>query len=402
MQELAFAFLLTLLGGEEPLELGMGQLPDGRAVVVALTAGPENTTVLHSFIQTEPGNFTASGFQHVVLDSGSIFGISPQLVSVAGYLYMAAVCNFNACMYRLPIASLIWQGAHLLTNTNNIHSASIALISFTLGTLALTMQTSANELVFYQMYANVAILTALSLLPLYAAISNVASPFNGGQIAKSAFDPETGNSCHIYRERSVDLLGNLVATCFIASVVSTVILQTMTNSPGFVPHIETRALFYAGAFYFMYFLAGGDVRLAKLQNPSLAVQIITLGTVALAAGFPGMALAVGYLADNPYLFAFWPGNAVQITLATLAVTVLQNFPITNVGPIAALFLLALTTFSLFIVGSGSIVGTVLTDAPVAPVAVPLLGGPWTIVLVVMLAMIAVMIVRRRRRRAHES
>ncbi len=395
MQELAFAFLFTLFGGEEPLELGMGQLPDGRAVVVALTADPQGGTILHSFIQTEPGNFTASGFQHQVLDSGQIFSISPQLVSVAGYLYLAAVCNLNACMYRLPIATLLWQGAHLLTNSGAIRSASIALIAGT--TLALTMQTGLDELVFWQANANVATLALLAFTTLYATINNVASPFDGGQIAKSAFDPATGDSCHIYRQRNTTLLGNLVATCFVLGVSNTVILQTLSTAPGFVNSIETRALFYAGAFYFMYYLANSNVRLAKLQNPFSAAQIVTLGTVALAAGFPGMALAIGNLAGNPYLFAFWPGNAVQIALGTLAVTVLQNFPLTAVGPIAALALLTLATLSLFIVGPGSIVGTVLTDAPLSPVGVPLLGGPWSIALVVLLAVAALMVMRRRRR-----
>lgn len=389
MEALIFSFLFTFFA-DDPLELGMGQLPDGRAVVVALTANPGGGTQLHSFIQTTAGDFSATAFQHQVVDTGQIFSISPQLIAVAGYLYMAAVCNYNACMYRLPVATQTWEGAQVLTTSNNIASASIALLGGTI--LALTMQNQLNELIFRQANANVALLSALLFTTLYPTLTNVANPFIGGHIAKSAFDTGSNESCHIYRQMSGVLVGNLVATCFVGAVATTVLLEALTNAQGFVNSIETRALFYAGAFYFMYFLANGNVRLAKLSNPFLTAQIVTLGAVALASGFPGMALALGVLGGNPYLFAYWPGHAVQIALATLVVTALQQFPLAKVGPMAALALLA-ASLTVFIAGTGSIAGTVMTQATVQPI--PLFGGPWTIALAVLLAVAAIALWRRR-------
>lgn len=247
---LVFSFLFTLFG-EDPLEIGVGQLPDGRVVIMALTANPGGGTQLHSFIQQQAGNFQASNFQHNHIDTGQIFGISPELIAVSGYLYMAAVCNSNACMYRLPFNTLAWQGAQNLTTSNNITAASIALISGTI--LALTMQNQLNELLFLSGDANVAALNLLVFATLYATIANVASPFIGGHIARTVFDDTGNESCSIYRQMNGALIGNLVATCFVAGVlINTILFQALSNAQGFVNSIETRALFAAGAFYFMY------------------------------------------------------------------------------------------------------------------------------------------------------
>lgn len=95
-----------------------------------------------------------------------------------------------------------------------------------------------------------------------------------------------------------------------------------------------------------------------------------------------MALAFAVIAGDPFLFAYWPGHAVQITLATLVVQALNGFPLNKTGPIAALLLVSLA-FTVAIFGTGSVAGTLMTEQAAA---VPLLGGPWTLALGLLLAL----------------
>lgn len=379
MEAFAFTLLFTLFG-KDPLELSTGYLPDGRIVVVALTAGPANTTELHSFIQKQPGgNLDASNFTHSQIGSGSIFSISPNLVQASGYLYMAAVCNFAACMYRLPVGSQTWQHngnvAAGALGSVPVHAVSLALLG---ATLAMTVHTP-NSLYFMQ--GNPALAMAALSFTILNSITNVASPFDGGTKASAAVDSATNDRCLIYRQLiSATVIGNLVAHCFAGSgsTANIITLAALTSAIGFVNSIETRALHHAGKFYFMYFLAAGTAQLATITDPltAAAATITQLGVINLALGFPSMALVLGPNADS--LYAFWPGNAVALTLATLAVQRLSGFPLQKVGPIAAVLLasLALTTVAIF--GTGSVAGTIMAPASAAGATAPVpvfgLGG----------------------------
>jgi hypothetical protein len=376
MEAFVFTVLFTLLG-KDPLELSTGYLPDGRIVVVALTAGPNNTTELHSLIQKQAGeNLDASNFTHSQIGAGSIFSISPNLVQAAGYLYMAAVCDFAACIYRLPVNASSWESnsnvAGSALGATPVHSVSLALLG---ATLAMTLHTP-NTLYFMQ--ANPALAIAALNFAVLNTIANVASPFDGGNKASAAINPASGERCLIYRQLvSAVVIGNLVAHCFAGSgsTANIITLAALTSAVGFVNSIETRALYNAGKFYFMYFLAAGTVQLATITDPLTATvaAITQLGLINLALGFPSMALVLGPGAET--LYAYWPGNAVAIALATLAVQRLGGFPLQKVGPIAAVLLLTAVVTTVAIFGTGSVAGTIMAPVaeavPAAPV--PFLG-----------------------------
>jgi len=383
-QGIIFSILITLFGGE-PLEISTGKLPDGRVVIVALTEGPPNQ--LHALVQIQPGNnLSAANFTHTQIDAGNIFSISPQLVSASGYLYMAAVCDLAACMYRLDETSPgAWQKnadvASAALSGTQVHGVTLNRLG---ALLALTLHTP-NSLYFMQGDPALA-LAALSFTVLNT-ITNVASPFDGGTKASTAIDPLTNDYCTVYRELvSAVVLGNLVAHCFSGSSATSTVttLQLLSSAAGFVNSIESRALFHAGAFYFMYFLASGSAQLAVLSDPLTVatLSIVQLGLVNLATGFPSMSLVLGPGPDS--LYAFWPGNAVAITLATLAVQQLSGFPIDQVGPIAALALLT-TTLTIAIFGAGSVVGTVMTEGTTMPqaISVPFMSSPALALLVLL-------------------
>lgn len=408
MQGLMFSVLMTLLGGEEPLEMSVGQLPDGRIVIVALTEGPPNQ--LHSLVQIQPGDdLSAGNFTHTQFDAGNIFSISPQLVSASGYLYMAAVCELRACMYRLAEGNpTSWQknadvaGAAL--GSTEVHSVTLNPFG---ALLALTLHTP-DSLYFMRGDPSLA-LAALSFTVLNS-ITGVASPFIGGTKVSTAIDPATQNRCMIYRQLvSAAVIGNLVARCFSGSGPATALatLATLSTAAGFVNSIESRALFHAGTFYFMYFLASGTAQLAALTDPLTAATLVTvqLGLINLATGFPSMSLVLGPAGE--YLYAFWPAQAVAISLATLSVQPLAGFPIAQAGPIAALLLLT-ATLTIAIFGAGSVVGTVMTEGG-ALQAVPVPATSVTALLVLAVAVCLLAAARQRgivtisnRRGSHSS
>lgn len=367
MEALAFTALMAIFAND-PLELSVGQLPDGRIVVVALVAGPPNTTELHSFVQVTPGpDLQPSNFVHTQFDSGQIFSISPELVLASGFLYMAAVCNADvACLYRLDTGTLNWENSAAVAlaalGTTPIQAVTLALLG---GQLAMVAQT-VNTLYF--MTANPALAMNLISFAILNTIANVAGPFEGGTKASVAIDPGSGDRCIMYRQLiSAVLIGNLVAQCFSGSSAATnlITLAVLSTAAGFVNSIESRAVFAAGAFYFMYFLASGAVQLAAIADPLTAVTatIVQLGLINLAAGFPSMALVLGPLGET--LYAYWPGNAVAITLLTLAVAQINGFPLTQTGPIAAL-LLTTILLNVAIFGTGSVAGTVMGPGLGAP------------------------------------
>lgn len=371
MEAFAFTILFTLFG-KDPLELSTGYLPDGRIVVVALTAGPANTTELHSLIQKVPGeNLDASNFAHTQIGAGSIFSISPRLVQAAGFLYMAAVCDFAACIYRLPVNASTWESnsnvAGSALGATPVHAVSLALLG---ASLAMTVHT-ANTLYF--MRGNPALAMAALSFTILNTITNVASPFDGGTKASAAIDPASENRCLIYRQLvSATIIGNLVAQCFAGSgsAANLITLAALTSPIDFVKSIETRALYNAGKFYFMYFLAAGTVQLATITDPLTATvaTITQLGLINLALGFPSMALVMGPGAES--LYAYWPGNAVAIALATLAVQRLGGFPLQKVGPIAAVLLLTAVVTTVAIFGTGSVAGTIMAPGAEAMSAAP--------------------------------
>jgi len=384
-QGVIFSILMTLFGGE-PLEVSVGQLPDGRIVVVALAEGPPNQ--LHSFVQIQPGeDLSAANFVHIQFDAGNIFSISPQLVSASGFLYMAAVCDLAACMYRLsetnPVA---WEKnadvAGGAIGGAEVHGVTLNAFG---ALLALTLHTP-NSLYFLQ--GDPALAMAALSFAVVNSITGVASPFVGGTRVSTAIDSATGDRCMIYRQLvSAAVIGNLVARCFSGSSAGSTLttLVALSTAVGFVNSIESRALFHAGAFYFMYFLASGSAQLAVLTDPLTAatLAIVQLGLVNLATGFPSMSLVPGPAGE--FLYAFWPGNAVAITLATLAVQQLSGFPISQIGPIAALVLLT-ATLGIAIFGAGSVVGTV---------PVPFMTGS----AMVFLALLILVFVARHHRRS---
>ena len=131
-------------------------------------------------------------------------------------------------------------------------------------------------------------LAALSFTVLNT-IMNVARPFDGATKASTAIDPVTKDYCTVYRELvSAVVLGNLVAHCFSGSSATSTVttLQTLSNAAGFVNSIESRALFHAGAFYFMYFLATGfpidqvgPIAALAILTTTLTIAIFGAGSV---------------------------------------------------------------------------------------------------------------------------
>jgi len=387
-QGIIFSILMTLLGGE-PLEMSVGQLPDGRIVVVALNQGPPNQ--LHSLVQINPGSdLSAGNFTHSQFDAGNIFSISPQLVSASGFLYMAAVCDLSACVYRLNQTNPTgWEKNADVAGTalggSEVHSVTLNPFG---ALLALTLHTP-NSVHFMQ--GDPAPPIAALSFTILNTITGVASPFNGGTKVSTAIDPATNNRCMIYRQLvSAAVLGNLVARCFSGSTSASTLttLVALSSAAGFVNSIESRALFYGGAFYFMYFLASGSAELAVLTDP-LAVatlSIVQLGLVNLATGFPSMSLVLGPAGEN--LYAFWPANAVTVALATLSVQQISGFPINQVGPIAALLLLT-ASLTIAIFGAGSVVGTIMTEgAAMHAVPVPVMSGITIMILAVLVLAVA--------------
>ncbi|MEM1080340.1 MAG: hypothetical protein AAGH65_02035 [Pseudomonadota bacterium] len=394
-QGIIFSILMTLFGGD-PLEISTGQLPDGRIVVVALTEGPPNQLV--SLVQIEAGtNLSAANFAVTQFDAGNIFSISPELISASGFLYMAAVCDLAACMYRLDetnpsswtknadVAGTALGGAQVHGVTLNAFGALLALSLHTPNAL-------------YFMQADPTVAFAALAFTIVNTINNVASPFDGGTKVSTAIDPNTNDRCLIYRELvTLAVIGNLVAHCFAgtSALAAVTTLETLNNATGFVNSIESRALFQAGAFYFMYFLATGSTQLAVLTDPFnvASLAFIQLGLINLATGFPSMSLVLGPAGES--LYAFWPGSAVAITLATLSLQQLAGFPINDVGPMAALAVFT-TVLTIAIFGAGSVVGTIMTEGTVAPnvVAVPFLSSPTLIALVLLILAMALWQFRR--------
>jgi len=393
-QGIIFSMLMTLFGGE-PLEMSVGQLPGGRIVVVALTEGPPNE--LHSFVQIQPGeDLSAGNFVHIQFDAGNIFSISPQLVSASGFLYMAAVCDLAACMYRLSETNPVAWEKNADVAGGAIGGADVHAVTLNRfgALLALTLHTS-NSLYFLQ--GDPALAMAALSFAILNTVTGVASPFDGGTKVSTAIDPATNDRCMIYRQLvSAAVIGNLVARCFSGSSAATTVttLVALSTAVGFVNSIESRALFHAGAFYFMYFLASGSAELAVLTDPLTAatLSIVQLGLVNLATGFPSMSLVPGPAGE--FLYAFWPGNAVAITLATLAVQQLSGFPISQIGPIAALVLLT-ATLGIAIFGAGSMVGTVMTAGSAAQaVPIPVLSATAVVILVLLILAMAAWRYRR--------
>ena len=373
LKEIIFSLLLTVFQGDidrELFETSGVVTPQGRIVLAFLTAGAISGNQLYAAVQNQAGdNIKSSNFQIQSLYSGQIFAISPKMVHVGNYVYLSAVCDgFTACIFRFNLNTNTWEAPVLLPTAAGL-VVSTALVLFG-NNLGLTMLTSDNRLLFLQANPLVATLALLNFVAVHS-ILNVGSTFQGATIARTAVDPATLRTCHIYRQLvTAVLLGNIVATCFLNNIATTTVLETLSTAVGSANYIEADSLFYNGVFYFMYFLASGAVKLAAFGDPALGAQILQLGVVSLLSGFPSMAMVVA-AGSNPRLFAYWPGAAVVITLATLQFQQLNGFPINKVGPILALLLLS-ATLSIGIWGSGSVVSTIMTEA--APSGVPLLGS----------------------------
>jgi|GEM_PF-2287880 len=400
LTEIIFSILLTIFQGDidrELFETSGVVTPQGLVALAFITASPlpgQNT--LFGAIQIQAGeNLASNNFQTQELYTGEIFAISPNMIVTDDYIYLSAVCSsFNACIFRYNRNSNMWEGPVLVpTAAGLIVSTALSLYG---GNLGLTMITTANQLLFLQANPAVAVLTLLTFAAIHPAILNVANTFDGGTIARTAVDPSNLRACHIYRQVATSiLLGNVVATCFLNGISTTAILAVLSNSLGFVNYIESRALFHNGIFYFMYMLANGAVQLSSFANPALALQTITLGFVNLALGFPGLSMVIA--GNNPALYAFWPGAAAVIALATFTHLPLNAFPINQVGPILALVLITAFTLSVGIWGSGSVVVTTMTEAVIsAPPSVPVpFLDSWALALLAALLLIIGLALRRK-------
>ncbi len=372
LKEIVFSLLLTVFQGDidrELYETAGVVTPQGRIVLAFLTAGAISGNQLYGAVQNQAGdNIKSNNFQVQSLYSGQIFAISPKMIHVGNYVYLSAVCDgFTACIFRFNLNTNTWEGPVLLPTAAGV-VVSTALVLFG-NNLGLTMITNDNRLLFEQANPLVATLALINFVAVHS-ILNVGSTFQGATIARSAVDPGTLRVCHIYRQLiTAVLLGNIVSTCFLNNVATTVILETLSSAVGSANYIEADSLFFNGAFYFMYFLASGAVKLATFTDPALGAQILQLGVVSLLTGFPSMAMVIA-AGSNPRLFAYWPGAAVAITLATLQIRHLNGFPINKVGPILALLLVS-SVLTIGIWGSGSVVSTLMTEA--VPTGVPVLG-----------------------------
>lgn len=352
-----------------PLELTLGLTPSGRALAASLHNVSPGVNAVVAHLEQVGGTWNEEN-----VDQGSIFSVSAP-VMLAGFAYLAAVCNFAVCIYRRDLSnpSAVWEGKQL----GGISNVSAVTLALTAGVLVLTLQTLTNEW-YYFTGPHTATLAALTFTSLKGYV-NVINPYDGGNRTAQAQGPG-GDSCHLARAATA-----LLAICFVAGIWQLVTLEALTTPTPGALNIESSALYAAGFYYFMYLLASGSVRLARVNAATLAVTLLTLGSLTLLPGIvPGVAMQV--LGDH--LVAAWPGTAIAVALATFTLVTLATFPLAVSGPIA---LLALGTASLLACGAGSI------ECTIGSTPVPSAGpGPLAALLLALLSAGLLALARRRR------
>ena len=305
-------------------------IDSGPRRVIAIEAGGGGTrgkggNELVEYTEQSPGNWVRR-----VLANGDIFSLSRRVAFLNGLYFFTVVQGFNAFMYEWNPGTGDWDATQL-TNSGNVASATLAVTGALL-TIAFLDQT----LALWNW-------TGSGFAPSGTTYSDVGTGFGGYKIPRSAVG-DGGDRCTMFQRAST---GALVAACLIASVAQTVVLANLGLPGGFNPYIETAAVFTAGYFFFSYFTASGDVRLARLTAATLAVTAITLGVLpALNGGFPGMAMEIG---PAGRLFLFWAATAAVINPQTLAFSLLGGYPFVLVGALAVTLIAGL----LVLVGPGS-------------------------------------------------
>jgi hypothetical protein len=351
----AFSLLWSLLFAIHsilvPLELTLARMPNGHVLAASLHSVGSGVNAVRAHLEKSDGSWTEEE-----VDEGSIFSVSTP-VMLAGFAYLAAVCNFAVCVYRRDLSnpSAVWEGKQL-SGIGNVASVTLALTAA--GLLALTLQTLTNEWWLFT-GPHTATLAALTFTSVQG-FSGIIDPFDGGDRAVQAQGPG-GASCHLVRLAAVTALA---ALCYAGGVWQTVTLESMAAPTAGDLDIEASALYSAGFYYFMYVLASGVVRLARVAETTLAVTLLTLGSLSLLPGIvPGVAMQV----VGDHLVAAWPGAAVAVSLVAFTLIALSGFPLTVSGPIA---LLSIGTAAVLACGSSSIECTI--GAPPVPAA---RGGP---------------------------
>lgn len=356
-----------------PLELTLARMPNGRALAASLHNVSVGVNAVRAHLEQDDGTWTDES-----VDQGEIFSVSTP-VMLAGFVYLAAVCNFAVCVYRRQLSnpSAVWEGKHL-SGMTDVSSVTLAITAA--GVLGLTLQTLTDQW-WYFTAPHTLTLAALTFISVQG-FSGVINPYGGGERAAQAQGPGD-ESCHVIRPSAVTYLA---ALCYLAGTWQTFVLDSMAAPTAGDLDIETAALYYAGYYYFMYVLASGSVRLARLAAATQIVTVITLGLLALPPNVvPGVALQrVG-----SHLVAAWPGAAFAVSLLAFTAVALAGFPLSISGPIA---LLGLTAWSVLACGAGSIACTV---GSVPASAVPMAGSGAFAALAAMLLLTGLFVLNRR-------
>jgi hypothetical protein len=314
---------LEQISAQTPLESTALAEVEGVRTVVTIETGVAG----NELVEYREGN----SYNRRVIAGGPFFSLSKQIAFVAGVYFFTVVQNFNLYLYTWNSVAQDWTSSPL-TTSGNVASATLAATG-----LLITVALLNNTIEFYRWVAGSFVHQVRTLL-------NAGTGFNGYKIPVTAEDG-AGNECTLMQRATT---GQLVAACLIGAVASTVDMANLGLPTGFNPYIETAAVFLAGYFFFSYFTAAGDVRLARLDPATLAVTLLTLGAISVAAGeFPGLALLAG---PSGRLFAFWAGAAIMLHPLTLQYAVLTGFPLTLVGVMVASVIGGL----MFIVGRSSL------------------------------------------------
>jgi hypothetical protein len=356
-----------------PLELTLARMPNGRALVASLHNVSSGVNAIRAHVEAENGDWSDEP-----VDQGAIFSVSTP-VMLAGFAYLAAVCNFAVCVYRRNLSnpSAVWEGKQLAGITD-VSSVTLAITAA--GLLGLTLQTLTNQW-WYFTAPHTLTLAALTFISV-TGFSGIINPFGGGERTAQAQGPGD-DSCHLVRLAAVTYLA---ALCYIAGAWQTIALESMAAPTAGDLDVEAGALYYAGYYYFMYVLASGSVRLARL---AVATQIVTLLTLGLLALPPNVVPGVALQRVGSHLVAAWPGAAVAVSLLAFTAVALAGFPLSISGPIA---LLGLTAWSVLACGAGSIDCTV---GSVPASAIPAVGSGAFGVIVAMLLLTGLFTLTRR-------